>query len=365
MTALDCPTGRHVALPDDAADVAAALAAECATWCGNGAGPVEPDQPPQFLRPVAGEEPPPPEPHDDEHQAAEVDESPRFLELDEFLALDMPEYDWLVPGLLERTDRVILTGPEGGGKSTLLRQLAVQLASGIHPFGGDPYPALRVLLLDLENSTRQVHRKLRPIRLAAGNAYTGGLMLHVRPQGLDLLDAEDTAWLRALVDATRPQIILTGPVYKLAGGDPTEERTARAVAVELDRLRVLYGCALVLEAHTPYGSNGGKRPERPYGASLWSRWPEFGLYLDPDSGALRHWRGARDERDWPALLQRGGDWPWTVVERTRDVLWARIVEHCMEHGRPSARQLAEALGAAGTTVRRVLDEHSTEWETMA
>ncbi len=83
-------------------------------------------------------------------------------ELDAFLETDLPTHDWLVPGLLERQDRVILTGPEGGGKSTLLRQMAVQFASGIHPFGGDLFEPLRVLLLDLENSSRQVHRGLRP-----------------------------------------------------------------------------------------------------------------------------------------------------------------------------------------------------------
>ena len=33
---------------------------------------------------------------------------------------------------------------------------------------------------------------------------------------------------------------------------------------------------------------------RPYGASIWMRWPEFGLHIT-DTGQLKHWRGDRDE----------------------------------------------------------------------
>jgi hypothetical protein len=37
------------------------------------------------------------------------------------------------------------------------------------------------------------------------------------------------------------------------------------------------------------------------------------VFLHSD-GKLEHWRGPRDERDWPAQLQRDETWPWTVAE---------------------------------------------------
>jgi len=58
-----------------------------------------------------------------------------------------------------------------------------------------------------------------------------------------------------------------------------------------------HNLAVVIEGHTPYSAGGSaKRPERLYGASLWSRFAEFGLHLGRD-GALHHWRGPREERD--------------------------------------------------------------------
>lgn len=235
-------------------------------------------------------------------------------DVDEFLAGEDPEYDWLVPGLLERGDRLILTGGEGTGKTTLLRQFGTQVAAGVHPFDAVEIEPVRVLLVDLENSRRATRRKLRPLRLAAGGRlHPERLRVIVRPEGIDLLEDTDRRWLVERVAVNRPELLVIGPSYKLSGGDPTEERVARTVARCLDELREAHGLAMLIEAHQRHAAPRESRPERPYGASLWMRWPEFGVCLAPD-GRLLHWRGPRDERAWPAKLTRGGAWPWTVSE---------------------------------------------------
>lgn len=285
------------------------------------------------------------------------------IELAEFLATTPPDPEWLVPGLLARQDRVIVTGGEGHGKSTLLRQIGVQLASGVHPFGGEDFKPLRVLLYDLENSPRQIYPKLHTLFLTAGARYGGGLVIAVRGEGLDLSHG-DGEILAAEVENARPDILITGPSYKMVAGDPTEEGPARLVAAHLDRIRSEYGCAVILEAHSPHASNGGKRPTRPYGASLWLRWPEFGIHLG-ETGTISHWRGPRDERDWPAALQRGGTWPWSPVTRPRDLLWASIVDYCRAAGdQLSYRDLAKMTGTSVGAVQRAIGEHRTEWEAL-
>lgn len=288
------------------------------------------------------------------------------VELDDFLAqADDETYDWIIPGLLERHDRLILTGPEGGGKSTLLRQIALQAASGIHPFTGDACDPATVLYVDLENSANQIRRKLRPLRLVAGDLYQKGrLHLEVRPEGIDLTGSRDRDWLDAVADTVNPDLIVIGPLYKAANGDPTEEKSAKPVAVALDQLRVDHSAALLIEAHASKTMHGRQRAIEPYGWSGWLRWPEFGIHISRE-GDVKHWRGQRDEREWPAALQRGGTWPWTALSDESELRWRRIVATRSEFGEEmTERELAQVTGMSQSTVHRILAKHKFEWQTL-
>lgn len=228
--------------------------------------------------------------------------------------------DHVIPGVLARGERVIVTAAEGAGKSTLLRQMAVQVAAGVHPFTLDDVPARRVLVVDCENSRTHVRAKLRPLALkVSGRLLPGALSVAVVPEGADVSDPKDAAWLRQEIEAAEPDLVVMGPIYKLISADAEGggELAAAALMSLVDDLRGRLDCAFVLEAHVPHAAPGQKtRPSRPYGSSRWMRWPEFGVFLRCDDGHvgwLDHWRGAReDDRQWPRALQRGGAWPWTV-----------------------------------------------------
>lgn len=242
-------------------------------------------------------------------------------DLDEFLTTTDPPYDWIIPGYLERTDRLIVTGEEGHGKSTLLRQIALRAASGQLPFGDGTCDPARVWFCDLENPERLARRKWAELRAAGTSYVAGNLRVVHRPEGLNLLARSDVEWFFERVAANRPDLVVTGPLYKLADGDPVKEETARAVARCFDQLRSTFGVALLLEAHVPYADGPrSRRPIRPYGASLWSRWPELGLFLAKD-GKLERWRPERDARDWPQALERSEPWPWAVAETMETQEW--------------------------------------------
>ena len=242
--------------------------------------------------------------------------------------LDSPDepYDWIVPGLLERMDRLILTGIEGMGKSTLFRQMAVAIAAGVHPFTLRDIEPRRVLYLDLENSRRQARRKLRPMAIAAQQAGKNpydNLFIECRPEGIDVTSPEHEMWFVQRAVALQPSILFTGPIYKMHEDDPNDERPARQIAAVLDRVRAAANCAIVIETHSGHGTEGlhGPRKVRPNGTSMWLRWPEFGYGLRPTDEFTKDnrlvefvpWRGDRDERDWPARLRTGGTWPWQVA----------------------------------------------------
>lgn len=238
-------------------------------------------------------------------------------------------YDWVVPGLLERRDRLILTASEGGGKSTMLRQMAVTLAAGIHPFRTwETIDPVRMLVLDCENGEAASRRKYRPLLANAERLELpirrGQFHIECKPAGIDLTRAKDRSWLMRRVEAAKPDVLIVGPVYRLHAGDPNSEELARKVSVVIDEARNTAGCAVLMEAHAPH-SNGfvSHRPLRPLGSSLWMRWPEFGFGLRPvedEKSAsntdgcrgrrLIPWRGMRDERDFPHFVRQGERWPW-------------------------------------------------------
>lgn len=254
--------------------------------------------------------------------------------LSDLLAGDIT-YDWLVPGLMERMERWILTGSEGTGKSVMIAQFVCCLAAGLHPFTGEPLTGgpVRVLVLDCENprpaSRRRYHWMVRQITELRDSH---GLVVHdwprhqmhvdLRPGGVDLLSAHDVTWLEHAVNSTAPDLVAIGPLYKMHRHNPNDEQAARDLIAVLDGIRERYGVAIVTEAHAGHAEDAGRnRKMRPSGSSLWLRWPEFGYGLrrsandpgreHPELVDVVAWRGSREERNWPRQLQHGHVLPWT------------------------------------------------------
>ena len=241
---------------------------------------------------------------------------------------DSPE-DWLIPGLLERGERVVITGGEGGGKSTLLKQLVVSFAGGLNPWNGVRVAdGMRVLYLDAELSSRQNRRNYRWIAASAKRRliapdYDERIFHYVRNDGLDL-PGRDREWFHHVAAQTSPDVIVVGPAYKCMAGDEKSDVDVMNLLKVLDEVRVKHDAALIVEAHSPHGGDEDSRPIRPIGSSVWLRWPEigFGFKRDKDPSIdqmptphfLRaiSWRGQREERDWPDLIRRGvnGEFPW-------------------------------------------------------
>jgi len=263
--------------------------------------------------------------------AATAVEPPESLE--EFLSQPIDPYDWLIPGLWERTDRLMVTGYEGTGKSMLLAQFALTVAAGLHPFTGEVLrpEGHRVLIVDCENPKALVYRRystvrekvnyLRETRALPPLDWTQHVRLVRRMEGINLGDPQEFARLEQSVAATAPDMVLAGPIYRMHKTNVNEEQPARELADALDRLRVKYQFMLITEAHVGHvGETGGGRKIRPTGSSLFLRWPEFGFGLKPFGPAQEEehpsvvqwtsWRGSRDERHWPDLLEHSTLLPW-------------------------------------------------------
>jgi replicative DNA helicase len=241
--------------------------------------------------------------------------------------------DWVIPDLLARMNRLILTAPEGWGKSTLLRQIAMCVSAGLHPFRPEGISPRRVYVLDAENpediNTEEYGRIYDYLDNIGQTPKPGMLIVDEHRGGVDLLDSKVAAGILNRLEQVRPDLIIVGPLYQLHDDNPHDEGPARKLARALDRMRSVNQSALITEAHSPHSDGPGGQMLRPFGASLWKRWPEFGFCLHPvpvdktASAEARHiaesmkesqftpWRGQRGRnRTWPKFLSQGSRLPW-------------------------------------------------------
>lgn len=234
------------------------------------------------------------------------------------------DYDWVVPQLLERRDRLVLTGGEGAGKSTFVRQMAIASAAGVHPTTFEQIDPVRVLVVDAENSEKQWRRSARWLVQKArmtGSADPATAVNLVCAPRLDLTRDAHLGQVHRLLDVHTPDVLFIGPLYRLTPRAINSDDDAAPLLAALDTLRDR-GVALVMEAHAGHALGvGGERDLRPRGSAALMGWPEFGLGIrvdrdDPLTFNVVPWRGGRDVRQWPTRMRRGHfreEFPWVPL----------------------------------------------------
>lgn len=241
--------------------------------------------------------------------------------------LDMQhEDDWAIPGLLERGDRLVVTGVEGGGKSYFLRQISVMSAAGIDPFSRAPIKPMKVLVVDAENSERQWSRAAKYVTDLAeqwGVRSPRTEVVVAAGVRIDLGVTADANQIHKLIDEHKPDILQIGPLYKLVAKEIKTDDDAAPLIMTLDSFRER-GLVLLMEAHTGLDGKGAKTL-RPRGSSALLGWPEFGFGLlpteeNPEFVDLVRWRGDREQRAWPSGFRRGfkGELPWVPLRGGMD-----------------------------------------------
>jgi 5S rRNA maturation endonuclease (ribonuclease M5) len=251
----------------------------------------------------------------------------RLVEWGSFVTeVENDNYDWIIPNLLERGERVMVVAAEGIGKTMLARQVALCSAAGLHPFKMSNMKPVKTLMIDLENPERIIRRTSKNIygaTLHYGHKQQPEAHLLIKPDGVDLMKAEDRMMFEDAFEQVKPDLVFIGPLYKafLDPGGRTSEAIAIEIAKYFDTLREYFKCAMWFEHHAPLGSALAARDLRPFGSAVWSRWPEFGLSLQPDPTShegyvyeVKHFRGARDRREWPTRMKRGKIFPFEVLE---------------------------------------------------
>jgi len=228
--------------------------------------------------------------------------------------VEEPTKPFVIPACLRQGEVFILTGSEGGGKMTLLRQVAGCIAAGIHPFTGigEGMEPRRVLSLDLQEDPIDQAAELVKLRRAVGPTYQEGMFHAVSwPDGVDLLSPRGRRKVEGALNAARPDLVICGPLVKTFRTPEGRSRYSEDVIDEVtdiwDDWMTRYDFALMLEAHS--GNDRGSDADwRARGSSVWRSWPAFshGLKLvstDPREAELVRARPDRyANRAWPTRL---------------------------------------------------------------
>lgn len=197
------------------------------------------------------------------------------------------EVEYIVPRVLAKGDRLLLTGLEGHGKSEFLRQFSALTAAGIHPFTHEDMEPQKVLVIDAENHPDQsleswqnlvglCARHDHPIQR---NMLT---VLEAWDDEIDLTSHEGQAWLLERIHAYRPALVAMGPLYNMSGRDLKDDETVRKIKSAVNQARSISGSAFLLEHHAPHRNPADReRSIRPYGSSTFLKFPEFGFGLKP------------------------------------------------------------------------------------
>jgi replicative DNA helicase len=235
--------------------------------------------------------------------------------VNEFVTGSDEVHEWVIPGLLERQERLMLVAPEKAGKSVLTRQVALMLAAGRHPFStSSACPPMTTLMIDLENpaptARRDFRRQIDALEGLWSTENDRAYLWH-KPAGIHLGDRADRVALFQVVERVQPDLLCICPIYKAYDGlEQSWEQQAQGVQKPLDRLREEFNLALWLEHHAPWGEKG-MREIRAIGSSRWARWLDYQVSLEPTGSPPYQrltWKSVRrDERKMaPASLVRGG-----------------------------------------------------------
>ncbi len=209
--------------------------------------------------------------------------------------------------------------------SVLTRQIAACSAQGIHPLKFTPMPPIRTLVIDPENDEAGIAETgqmlVNALRRRVGDTYHPEAMKTVVwPGGFDLRTRRDRLEVEAEIAAHRPHLVVVGSLYQAFARRDREshEEATEPLLKIFESWRARYNAALFIEHHAPQ-SQGGFRELRPYGSSLFLRWPHLGLNIredrmEPGQWNVGKWRGDRQINGWPARLLRGGEvWPWEGI----------------------------------------------------
>ena len=181
------------------------------------------------------------------------------------LAAQPAPISWLVKHWLQDQALIMVHGPSGGGKTFVILDYVLRIASGMAEWHGHKVKAGNVVYLAGEG-----HHGLRG-RIAAWKQYYAPgrkLSMHLSASGCDLNLASGLAKvveaIRALPD--KPSVIIVDTLHRFMAGDENSAQDAKTMLDACAWLMREFNCSVVLVHHTGVSDEAQHRAR---GSSAW------------------------------------------------------------------------------------------------
>jgi RecA-family ATPase len=219
-----------------------------------------------------------------------------------------PERRWLVKEMIPDRAVTIVSGDGGGGKTTLMLQLAVA-KTGVRPWLGYNLDLGRVLFVTAEDDEEEIHRRVYTIAKGLTVELSELADLHIvplagrdavlaAPEGKAAMIAPTAVFrgLVVLVERIKPSLIVLDALADVFAGEENARAQARQFIGLLRGLALDHSLAVVLIAHPSL--SGMASGSGTSGSTAWSNSVRARLYLerivdegnreiDPDLRVLR------------------------------------------------------------------------------
>jgi hypothetical protein len=161
----------------------------------------------------------------------------------------IPMPSLIEPGLLPANGILFVGGEPKVGKSLLVANLALALASGSSRAGFQVPATRRVLICQFELPTPQFAARLSPMRKPIGSAADSNLFIDTEAAGHLLSAPRGVDHFLNSIRAAKAEVVVLDPLYSTHDQDENDTRSMAALCQTLLRLRDASQAALIVVHH--------------------------------------------------------------------------------------------------------------------
>jgi RecA-family ATPase len=173
----------------------------------------------------------------------------RAVSLADYVALERPLLNWLIPGILPKPGMVLLLGEPFAGKSFLAFQLGLSLAQG-GLFQHRQCRPSRVLYLQFDPSELIWRDRILSIQRAGIKMEGPMFMVHPddNPRSMNILTLEHQHFLQGCLKASLPDVVIIDVLREIHSCDEQDSTQMKQVGDAI--MEIFYGYTLVILHHT-------------------------------------------------------------------------------------------------------------------